>query len=226
MTETAENAFLDSLIEAAKSGKSLAVNKQVTATVVDHNVNLAGLVSLLDKLEETIMRNFGTPRFLLNKPNENRATAFTEFEAYIGSTIGSIQRYFKRELEDQWYPHLVQLALAKQGEKGVVPLRVRHNWQTIRASDILEMATAASNLYGNGTGLLGEDPEIAYDLMGFDKTKLRERLLEEQQKQEQQQKQQEQQPQQPVPQPNPNQPSMPDMQPGMPGEETVDAPTG
>jgi hypothetical protein len=205
MTAAAEDAFLDSLIEAAKSGKSIAVNKQVSATVVDHNINLAGLVALLEKLEESIIRNFGTPRFLVNKPNENRATAYTEFEAYVGSTIANIQRYFKRELEDQWYPHLVQLALKKNGESGVVPLKVQHTWKPIRASDVLEMANAVANLYGNGLGILGEDPEVAYDMMGWSKDKLRAR----------QQEQVPGVPQNTSPQPQPEQ--------GLPGEETVDA---
>jgi hypothetical protein len=207
MTAVAEDAFLDSLIAAAKSGKSIAINKKVDATVVDIQVNMAGLVALLEKLEEAIIRNFGTPRFLVNKPNENRATAYTEFEAYVGSTLANIQRYFKRELEDQWYPHLVQLALKKNSESGVVLLKVQHNWKTIRASDVLEMANAVSSLYSNGLGILGEEPEVAYDMMGWPKDKLRER-----------QQQQLQSPQSSSPQ----DPSKPEQ--GLPGEETVDAP--
>jgi hypothetical protein len=226
MTAAAEDAFLDGLIEAAKSGKSLAVNKQVSATIVDINVNLAGLVALLEKLEESIIRNFGTPRFLVNKPNENRATAYTEFEAYVGGTLGNIQRSFKRELEAQWYPHLVQLALKKNGESGVVPLKVTHLWRTVRSTDVLEMSAAISSLYSNGLGIIAEEPEIAYDMMGWPKDKLRERKQEEQQKQDQQQNKP-QQPGNPMhqmsPQPNSN-PSTQNPTPGMPGEKTVDAP--
>ena len=175
MTAAAEDAFLDSLIEAAKSGKSMAINKQVNSTVVDIQVNLAGLVALLEKFEETIIRNFGTPRFLVNKPSENRATAYTEFEAFVGGTLANIQRFFKRDLEDQWYPHLVQLALKKNGEAGVVPLKVRHVWKPLRSSDVFDMANAVAALYSNGLGILGEEPEIAYDMMGWPKTKLLER---------------------------------------------------
>jgi hypothetical protein len=200
MTAAAEDAFLDSLIEAAKSGKSLAVNKQVSATVVDINVNLAGLVALLEKLEETIIRNFGTPRFLVNKPNENRATAYTEFEAYVGGTLANIQRSFKRELESQWYPHLVQLALKKNGDSGVVPVKISHVWKKMRSTDVLETANAVSALYNNGLGILADDPEIAYDMMNWDKTKLQERQMQ----------------QQTAPESKPT--------PGMPGEKTVDAP--
>ena len=103
MSSEDEDTFLDNLIESAKSGKSIAINKHVEATVVDRKIDLNGLCALLDKFEECIIRNFGTPRFLVNKPTENRATAYTEFEAYIGSTIATIQRFFKRELEAQWY---------------------------------------------------------------------------------------------------------------------------
>ena len=205
MTAAAEDAFLDSLIEAAKSGKSIAVNKQVAATVVDINVNMAGLVALLEKLEESIIRNFGTPRFLVNKPNENRATSYTEFEAYVGGTLANIQRSFKRELESQWYPHLVELALKKKGDSGIVPLRVLHVWKTLRSTDVLETANAVSALYSNGLGILADEPEIAYDMMSWDKTRLQKR-----QKEQKQQTQVAPQPQDPTP--------------GMPGEKTVDAP--
>lgn len=205
MTATAEDAFLDSLIEAAKSGKSIVINKSVTATVVDIKVNMMGLVALLEKLEEAIIRNFGTPRFLVNKPNENRATSYTEFEAYIGGTIANIQRYFKRELEAQWYPILVKLALKKEGESGTVPLRVRHVWNPIRSTDVYDMANAVSALYGNGLGVLADYPEIAFDMMGWEKA-----LLLEHQEQ--------QQPQTEKPKnPNKNNPET-----GLPGEENVD----
>lgn len=175
MTGAAEDAFLDSLIDAAKSGKSIAVNKQVSATVVDHKINLTGLVALLEKLEEALIRNFGTPRFLVNKGEINRATAYAEFEAYVGGTLNSIQRYFRRELEAQWYPMLVKRALKQMGEAGVVPLRVKHVWNSMRTTDTVEMANAVSQLYSNGLGLLADEPEIAYDMMGWPTDKLVER---------------------------------------------------
>jgi len=78
-------------------------------------------------------------------------------------------------------------------------LKVQHNWKTIRSSDVLEMSNAVAALYAGGLGILGEDPEIGYDMMGWDKTKLRER-------------------QQPS---SPQDPSKPEQ--GLPGEETVDA---
>lgn len=196
MTDADEDTFLASLSEDAESGKSLAVNKAVTATIVSLTPDLNGLIMLMEKLEETIIRAFGTPRFLLCKPNENRATAYTEFEAYISGPIANVQRYFKRELEAQWYPRLVKAALTAKGFVGDVPVKVRHVWKPIRASDVYEMATAVTNLYQQGYGILADYPDIAFDMLGWDKK----RLLEEQEKQK---KEQQNNPQQP---PLPNQP--------------------
>jgi hypothetical protein len=169
MSDADETAFLQGLVDSATSGKSTAYNKSVTSTVVALNVNLAGLVQLMDKLEETIIRVFGTPRFLINKTPENRATAYVEFEAYISGPVANTQRYFKRELERQWYEPLVKLALQKQNNTEEVPIRIRHVWKPIRTSDIYAMATAVANLFSNGQGILSQYPEFAFDMMGWDK---------------------------------------------------------
>ena len=169
MSDQDETAFLQGLVNSATSGKSTAYNKSVTSTVVALNINLTGLVQLMDKLEETIIRAFGTPRFLINKTPENRATAYVEFEAFISGPIANTQRYFKRELERQWYQRLVKLALAKNGVTEEAPIRIRHVWKPIRTSDIYEMAQAVANLYQNGNGILAQYPELAFDMMGWDK---------------------------------------------------------
>jgi hypothetical protein len=196
MDETEEDVFLQRLCESAEAGESMGINKSVAATVVDPKINFAGLIALMEKLEEIIISQFGTPRFLLNKPIENRATALTEFEAYIkGTVIALIQRPLKRDLEAQWYPALVKKALAENGETGDVSVRVKHNWKTIRFSDVYEMATAVAQLYNNGLGILGDFRDIAFDMMGWDKKRLQE---EEAKQQLQEQKQLQQQQRQPV----------------------------
>jgi hypothetical protein len=172
MNDQDETAFLQGLVDSATSGKSTAYNKSVTSTVVALNINLTGLVQLMDKLEETIIRDFGTPRFLINKTPENRATAYVEFEAFISGPVANIQRYFKRELERQWYDRLVKLALAKNNYVGDVPVKVKHSWKPIRTSDIYAMATAVASLYGNGAGILAKYPEFAFDMMSWDKKAL------------------------------------------------------
>jgi hypothetical protein len=112
---------------------------------------------------------------LVNKSPENRATAFVEFESFIQGPIANIQRYFKRELERQWYDRLVKLALAKQGFTGEIPVRIKHVWNLIRTTDVLEMSNAVATLYGGGIGILGEHPEIAFDMMNWDKKLLQEK---------------------------------------------------
>jgi hypothetical protein len=96
------------------SGKNTVYNKAVTSTVVALNINLIGLVQLMDKLEETIIREFGTPRFLINKTPENRATAYVEFEVFISGPTANAQRYFKRELERQWLRTACQAGTGKK----------------------------------------------------------------------------------------------------------------
>lgn len=160
--------FMDDLAAKAQSGESLIVNQAITSNVVDMHVDFTGLLAFKASLEQDIISNFGTPRFLLNRPTENRATSYTEFEAYIMGPIATIQRDLKRELEAQWYPRLVLNALKLNGYVGAVPVKVSQTWRTIRVSDIYQMALAASQLYGNGLGLLGEHPEIGYEMMGFD----------------------------------------------------------
>jgi hypothetical protein len=135
---------------------------------------------LMDKLDHIIIRNFATPRFLLNEPQVNRATAYAEFEAYISGKIAEIQRYFKRALEAQWYDRLVKLALKANGYVGDVPVRVKHRWNTIRSSDYNDLVNAVNVLYGQGFGLLGEHPDLCFDMLGLDKSVLEEKKPKQQ----------------------------------------------
>ena len=153
MSDAEENAFLDDLAAKAKAGENIVINKSVTSNVVDMHIDFAGLLALKASLELDIISNFGTPRFLLNRPTENRATAYTEFEAYVAGPISMIQRDLKREVEAQWYPKLVKLALKLKSITGDVPVKISHVWRTIRVSDVYAMATAAAALYSNGLGL-------------------------------------------------------------------------
>jgi hypothetical protein len=144
----------------------------------EFRVNLAGLVQLMDKLEEGVIRAYGTPRFLINKTPENRATAYVEFEAYVEGVIKPNQRYFKRALEcEMWYDRLARLAMEERGEKiaaGVaLPVKVKQDFKPVKASDIYAMATAVASLYGNGTGVLAEFPEIAFEMMNWDQELLK-----------------------------------------------------
>ena len=132
----------------------------------------------MDKLEEGVIRAYGTPRFLINKTPENRATAYVEFEAYVEGVIKPNQRYFKRALEcEMWYDRLARLAMEEHGEKiakGVaLPVKVKQNFKPVKASDIYAMAAAVASLYGNGSGVLAEFPEIAFEMMNWDQELLK-----------------------------------------------------
>ncbi|MCW4048274.1 MAG: phage portal protein [Candidatus Bathyarchaeota archaeon] len=163
-----ENAAkkLKELLPALKSGKSVAVTETVDVTLVNMSPDLQGLVALLEQLKQAIIANYGTPRFLLGEPIENRATAYAEFEAYIQGPIGHIQRYFKREIERNWYDPMTRKILGLADEIPL-PVRVKHNWNVIRISDIFEMAKAVAVLYARGDGIIGEIPEVGYDMLNL-----------------------------------------------------------
>ena len=174
--EEAEEA-VESLAEVARAGKSIAVNESVEPTVVDLTPDIRGLCQLLEALERTIMGAFGTPRFLLGRPIENRATAYAELEAYVQGPITHVQRYLRRELERQWYDRWAREILAGEGEAadGGLPVRVKHRWRPVRVADVYEMARAVGALWGShGMGALGGRLEKAWEMMGWDPSELEE----------------------------------------------------
>ena len=175
--EEADKAIAD-LAAVARAGKSIAVNESVTATIVDLTPDIKGLNEILDKLEQSIIGSFGTPRFLLGKPVENRATAYAELEAYVQGPITHVQRYFKREVERQWYDRWTRKILEDEGE--VVPegeqppVLVKHRWNPVRVSDVYEMAKAVALLFSRGEGVISEHMEKAWEMMGWDPSDLEE----------------------------------------------------
>jgi len=173
--EEADKA-INELAAVARSGKSISVNESVEATVVDLTPDIKGLCELLDKLEQAIIGNFGTPRFLLGRPIENRATAYAEFEAYIEGPITHIQRFFKREVESQWYDRWTRKILELE-DKAITegeqpPVLVKHQWSKIRTVDLIEWAKAVAVLWSRGDGPLGGRHEKVWKLMDWDLSEL------------------------------------------------------
>lgn len=76
------------------------------------------------------------------------------------------------------------IAHLAEGLTGDIPVRIKHNWKPIRASDIYEMANAVTALYGNGLGVLAKFPDVCFDMLGLDKKPLDE-LLKQHQTQQQ-----------------------------------------
>ncbi|MCW3991642.1 MAG: phage portal protein [Candidatus Bathyarchaeota archaeon] len=173
--EDADRA-VDDLAEVARAGKSIAVNESVEATVVDHTPDMRGLCELLDRLDRAVAANFGTPRLLLGRPVENRATAYAELEAYVDGPVRHVQRYLARELERQWYDHWTLKILEDEGEAiaegETPPIRVKHRWRRVRTADIIEMAKASAVLYSRGEGAI--DRRKVYEMLGWDLSELEE----------------------------------------------------
>jgi len=182
LSQEAANKALDDLNKAVKPGKRVIVNESVQGQVVDMKPDIPGLTTLLGKFENRIIGNFGTPRFLVGKPVENRATAYAELEAYVEGPITFIQRYFKREIERQWYDPLRDQIImreekipqsALQSVKNV-PVVLKHRWNEIRAVDIFELYKAVAQLYSQGMGVI--DRRKTYEMLGFDPEELEEAL--------------------------------------------------
>jgi len=158
------------LAEVARAGKSIAINESVEATTVNLIPDIEGLNGLLDKLEEAIIASFGTPRFLLGRSVENRATAYAELEAYVQGTITGIQRYLKREIERQWYDPITRTLLKQEGQPAdPLPVHIKHQWNPVRVTDVYQIADAAAKLWGvGGSGPIGGNKEKIWELMGWD----------------------------------------------------------
>lgn len=172
MTPSAEDAFLEDLLAAARSGKSIAFNKSVKATIVDMKADIVGLNQMLQDLKEEIIGNFGIPRLLIGQPIENRATAYAELDAYRDGIIAYQQRSLKRTVEAQWYEPLTRLFLEKTMEIKVpeddpLPVVVKHHWRKVQARDMLEMSQVVANLWQSGLGPFPDNRVRLWEVMGF-----------------------------------------------------------
>jgi len=169
---------LDDLAATARAGKSISVNESVEAIVVNLTPDIKGLKGLKEDLDQEIIGNFGTPRFLLGRPIENRATAYAELEAYVSGPLTHIQRFFKREIEAQWYDRWTRKIL--EDEDKAVPedkqprVLVKHRWNKIRTVDLIEWAKAVAILWSRGDGPLGGRHKKVWDLMGWPEEELEE----------------------------------------------------
>ena len=99
--------------------------------------------------------------------------------------IAHIQRYFKREIERQWYDRWTRQILGVS-ETEDLPVLVKHAWNPVRVTDVYEMAKAVTSLYGTGLGILGDFEDLAFEMMGWPQ----ERYQEELEKREEREKEQ------------------------------------
>jgi hypothetical protein len=147
-------------------------------------IDLQGLIAFDEKSEDKIIAHFGVPRFLVNRPNVNRATAETEFKAFVSGTVAAKQRILKRTLETGWYDMLTREYLQTYeglAEDAPLPVRVKHVWRASEVGDFKEKVESAVALYGDGAGLLGDNPELALQLAGIYNDKVQEHFNKQQQ---------------------------------------------
>jgi len=174
---------LKAFADGIDSGSNVVTNNKVAIEMVQLNVDLTAFMNYGDKLEAAIISYFGIPRFLVNEPNVNRATAETEFTAFVEGTVTVKQRYIKRVLESEaWYDMLVRKCLGLSDE-AVLPVKVKHVWRDIDMGNVKEKVDAAVALYGNGLGILGEHPDLAMKTAGLYTAEVAKCLQQQQQQQ-------------------------------------------
>jgi hypothetical protein len=131
--------------------------------VHDIKPDLTQLLNVSDKLERRVLGSFMVPRFLLNIEKElNRATAYTELEAFVGGPVTDDQRWLKRIVESQWYDRLTRQFLQLKPDDRL-PVRVVHRWRQIRVEEWLNLLEVAIKGYGEGLGPLRR--QKFYELM-------------------------------------------------------------
>lgn len=164
---------IDDVIAGIKPGKNIAMSQKVTVTPIELKSDIPGLIQTLEYLEFDIIGNFKVPRFLLGREKQvNRATAYAELEAYRDGPITSIQRYFKREIEHQWYGPQVRRILGVKPDDPL-PVYVKHRWNPISTTDFYEMAKALAALWGShGMGPIGGYRKKVWELLGWDTSEL------------------------------------------------------
>ncbi|MDR2699293.1 MAG: phage portal protein [Nitrososphaerota archaeon] len=160
---------LESLHDSLSSGDDVVTNYAVTLQMLQLKIDLAQLNGNKNELNREITAYFGVPRFLLSEPEINRATAETEFDAFVNGTVAVKQRYLKRVYESPgWYGALVEQALQTHGDTDAIgKVVVKHMWRKPEMGNLKERADVASTLYNNGLGLLGNHPEQAMKTAGL-----------------------------------------------------------
>ena len=173
---------LKSLLEGFDSGSNVVTNNKVTATVMQLKIDLPGLIAFDREREDKIIAHFGVPRFLVNRPDVNRATAESEFTAFVSGTVATRQRRLKRVIERDWYDMLVRQCLGLSEDEDL-PVLVKHVWRQSETGNLKEKAEVANMLFDKGYGLLGGNPELVVQLAGLYNDKVSEwfKLLKQEQ---------------------------------------------
>jgi len=168
-TESEIQEIINDHIASIRPGASIATDNRWIAQPVDINPDLEKLLRVQESMERRILGNFGVPGFLLNverRSGWNRATAYTELEAFVDGPITNIQRWLKRKIEDQWYNRLTREYLERNGNltrNQPLPVLVKHRWKEIRTADWFQLFETVADAYAEGTGFI--DRKKATEIM-------------------------------------------------------------
>lgn len=163
LTDADIQNLIDTHIASLRPGKHVATDNRWTIQVIDLKPDLENLVKVKDSIDQEIIGNFQVPKFIINRTEAvNRATSYSQLEAFVDGPITDVQTWEGETVEEQWYTPLTRAFL--KTPEGQYPLvRVRHRWREIRTSDFFALITAVATAYDGGLGYI--DKEKAYELM-------------------------------------------------------------
>lgn len=137
-----KRAAVSNFKKEIKPGQSIVHNQAVEAKIIDLKPDINGLVRAIEKADEEIMGNWGIPKALLAREKTlTKSTLEFSLKALWEGPVASIQRYFRRELERQWYPQLLEMKQKGLSEQ----YKVKHIFNPIAVFDpqlVLSLAKA------------------------------------------------------------------------------------
>ena len=161
LTQEEVQALIDEHVASLRPGKHIATDNRWSIQVVDLKPDLQKLIEVKKELDAEVIGNFQVPKFILNRTEQvNRATSYSQLEAFVDGPISDIQRWIKRTVESQWYDQLTR-AFLKVPDGQELPVRVRHRWREIRTTDFFQLLDAVSKAFADGV----VDKVKAYELL-------------------------------------------------------------
>lgn len=161
LTQADIQDIIDEHVAALRPGKHITTDNRWEITVVDLKPNLEQLVKVKDAIDQEVIGNFQVPKFIINRTEAvNRATSYSQLEAFVDGPITDIQRWIGRTVEAQWYDQLTRKFLEiPEGQD--LPVRVKHRWREIRTADFFQLMNAVATAFADGM----IDQPKAYELM-------------------------------------------------------------
>lgn len=111
-----------------KPGRSIVHNKAVDGKIVDLKPDLQGLIRAWEMADTEIMGNWQMPKAVFSREKTTtKATLNAALNAMYEGPIEGVQRFFKREIERQWYDRIVRKELKLDPKE----YAVKHIWNPV-----------------------------------------------------------------------------------------------